>query len=147
MTILDAVSDPNLFAPAFEKGDWSALLAAVSGLPMAPAQRKPFRACTASRQPGRSAAREGRVKAPSTVVHVALARVTRRRYAPGMDDKKKLPQKIHDNVPAWVRADPEVLADWLATDWEAEGKLFDEMGGKEKQAVFTGGRRRKTPAG
>jgi hypothetical protein len=40
-----------------------------------------------------------------------------------------------------------VLADWLATDWEAEGKLFDEMGGKEKQAVFTGGRRRKTPAG
>jgi hypothetical protein len=49
-----------------------------------------------------------------------------------MDDKKR------SRVPAWVRDDPEVLADWLATDWEAEAKLYEELGGRQNQAVIGG---------
>jgi len=64
-----------------------------------------------------------------------------------MDDKK-LPENIPDDVPAWVRGDPEVLADWLATDWEAEAKLYDELGRRrlpENQALFIGGWGRRKP--
>ena len=39
-----------------------------------------------------------------------------------MDETKKR------YVPAWVRDDPVVLADWLSIDWEAEAKLYEEMG-------------------
>ena len=49
-----------------------------------------------------------------------------------MDDKKPV------HVPGWVRDDPEVLRDWLAIDWEAEARLFDELGGRQTQTVFTG---------
>jgi hypothetical protein len=61
VTILDALSDPQLFAPAFADGDWStwrAFLAAVGGLPMSPAQRRTFRACTGRRVPPSKPTRE-----------------------------------------------------------------------------------------
>jgi len=54
-----------------------------------------------------------------------------------MDETKKR------YVPAWVRDDPEVLADWLSIDWEAEAKLYEEMGRRplrENQAVIGGWR-------
>jgi hypothetical protein len=34
-----------------------------------------------------------------------------------MDETKK------HHVPGWVRADPEVLAEWLRIDWDAEARL------------------------
>jgi hypothetical protein len=52
-----------------------------------------------------------------------------------MDEMKKR------YVPAWVRDDPEVLAGWLSINWEAEAKLYDELGRRaprENQVVFTG---------
>jgi hypothetical protein len=61
VTLLDALSDPQLFAPAFQEGDWSAwraFLAAVSGLAMSPAERRTFRACTRRRVPPTNPARE-----------------------------------------------------------------------------------------
>lgn len=54
MTILDAVEDPQLFAPWFARGDWSAwtaFLAALFALPMTPAQLTTYRACTGRKSP------------------------------------------------------------------------------------------------
>lgn len=36
-----------------------------------------------------------------------------------------------------------MLKDWLATDWEAEAKLFDQMGGKQNQVLFRDVRKAK----
>lgn len=61
MTVINAIDDPNIFAPAFAGGAWSAwhaFLKAVSGLPMAPAERRLFRASTGRRVPPTKPARE-----------------------------------------------------------------------------------------
>lgn len=61
MNILDACKDRALFAPWFDKGDWSAwfaFLAAVFGLPMDSDQRRIFESCTGGRSAPESAVRE-----------------------------------------------------------------------------------------
>jgi len=75
-------------------------------------------------------------------VHAELARGRDVSTLPGMDDKKSGKDRLED-VPAWVRGDPEVLADWLGIDWDAEAKLFDELGGRQNQAVIGGLARKK----
>lgn len=67
--ILRALDDPKLFAPHFERGDWSAwraFLAAAFGLPMTPEQLAIYRACT------------GRTDAPAGAAEEAWLVVGRR---------------------------------------------------------------------
>lgn len=52
--ILDAVHDPNLFGPWFERGEWAAwqaFLAALFGLPMDSDQQRIYEACTGRTEP------------------------------------------------------------------------------------------------
>ena len=61
MNILDACKDRALFAPWFDKGDWSAwfaFLTAVFGLPMDSDQRRIFESCAGGRSAPESAVRE-----------------------------------------------------------------------------------------
>jgi hypothetical protein len=61
VTILEALNDGELFAPAFEGGHWAAwgaFLAALFGLAMAPGQRRTFRAATGRKLPPPKPARE-----------------------------------------------------------------------------------------
>jgi len=62
MTILEALGDPQLFAPAFPETDswdaWQAFLAALFGLPMTDAQRALYRAHTGRETPPSLPARE-----------------------------------------------------------------------------------------
>ena len=54
-----------------------------------------------------------------------------------MDDKKSGYDTLAD-VPAWVKGDPEVLADWLATDWDEDARRYREAGGRQNHAVIGG---------
>lgn len=66
VSVLDAVADRNLFAPWFERGDWTAwraFLAALFGLSMDADQRRLYQACT-----GRSQAPQGPFSAAWLVV-------------------------------------------------------------------------------
>lgn len=61
LTILDACRDPDLFAPWFERGDWSAwfaFLATLFALPMDREQQRIYREATGRRRPFRNAFRE-----------------------------------------------------------------------------------------
>jgi hypothetical protein len=50
-------------------------------------------------------------------------------------DKKRSGKDRLEDVPWWVRGDPELLADWLATDWDADLEGYRAAGGRENQAV------------
>ena len=61
MNIIDAIDDPEWWAPWFERGDWSAwrvFLAAVFALPMAAPELAIYRECTGRTKPPKTAAQE-----------------------------------------------------------------------------------------
>lgn len=52
-----------------------------------------------------------------------------------MDERNRGKDRLED-VPWWVKGDPEVLADWLATDWDEDARRYREAGGRQNHAVI-----------
>jgi hypothetical protein len=63
-----------------------------------------------------------------------------------MDDKQRRKDRL-DDIPRWLKSDPELLADWLARDWGEDLRAFRAASGRESQAVIGGVRRPRPETG